>query len=90
VDMNKYNLKRDYLLSLLLDITPMEKKGYFVFPPFKPKEAKETIKQEVSYTVREIKRKKPKKSKRKEQSPKQKKILDFKEEEDDLGDFMLV
>jgi len=86
VDANKYNLKLTYLRSLLLELTPMEKKGEFIFPPFKPKKKDEKKVEDVNYTVSLIKQKKVKKSPKKMVS-----VEDFlQEDDDDIGDFMLL
>lgn len=89
VDANKYNLKKSYLLSLLLEITPMEKKGQLNFPPFKPKKKDESKGVETNYTISLIKQKKVKKRAKKSVSVEN---LDsyIEDEDDDLGDFMLI
>lgn len=89
VDTNKYNLKKSYLLPLLLEISPMEKKGFLNFPPFKPKKKDEKKVEESNYSISLIKQKKVKKRAKKSVSVEN---LDsyLEDESDDLGDFMLL
>lgn len=85
VDAHKYNLKLPYLRSLLLQLPRMEKKGELVFPPYKMVKESEPV-EEVDYEINLIKRKKNIKK-----QIAQKPILEFfEEEEDDLGEFMLL
>lgn len=89
IDTYKFNYNKRYLIQMLLELPPAEKKGFMSFPPYKTKPKKEEEKVEkVDYVIEKYKVKtgpKPKKGK-----GKQKKIVEVEDGFDDLGDFMLI
>lgn len=90
IDTYKFNYKQRYLIQMLLELPPADKKGMMTFPPYKLNKEKEEKIETKDYVIEKYK-KKPKKNK-----PKQKKIVeeieveDDDDFEDDLGDFMLL
>ncbi len=92
IDTYKFNYKKEYLIHVLLDLPPADKKGMMVFPPYKLNKVKEDKVETKEYVIEKYKKKGVKKTKKK---PKQTKIVEESVEdeddfEDDLGDFMLL
>ncbi len=88
IDTNKFNYKQRYLIQMLLELPPAEKKGFMAFPPYKNKVKIETdIVEKKDYVIEKYKLKAKPKTKKK---GKQKKIIEEEDDLDDLGDFMLI